>query len=276
MGLRSKMIAGAFACMSALSLAVIPAHAAEGNFVSFGDSIPADPTPGDYLNDKISKAVNAPGKNNLNCATNPNGFAAQAAARLNLDLADYSCAGASAFTGGQHISAQVDKAIADGKLNAGTKVVSIMAGFNDTYPHYINKTLSAADIRARYVGEMSAQINRIKAAAPQATIKTIGYNQITDGDFVCLVHVGGNASDRTFMPVMNEIEQLVQNMQRDTANATGTQFVDIKPSSAAHGICAPDQDRWISGVVDLPVVRNLPLHLTVGGHANTAEQIVRS
>ena len=60
-------------------------------------------------------------------------------------------------------------------------------------------------------------------------------------------------------------------MNQDLARATGTQFVDMKPGTAKHGMCARDEDREFAGLIDFYAgPGNMPIHVTQRGHARLA------
>lgn len=253
--------------------------ARQPNLVVFGDSVVADPPVGDYLARKAERG-SSDSTDGRFCPTSQSNFGVRAAAKLGLPVADYSCSGATAtgtrslFGGGQTIAVQVDRALVEGALTPATARVVVSNGFNDTYS---NAGLPDEEVRGRFVESMAPQIGRIRAAAPNARIQVVGYATITEGDHVCLFNAGGSVRDRTYAPQVGEWEQLAQDMQRDLAPATGTEFLDLKPSTAGRGMCAPDHLRSWAGIVDLNASpQNLPFHMNARGHEHVAEVIARS
>ena len=268
-----------------VTVAAAPAaDAQQRNLVVFGDSIIADtPTP-EYLVNRLgslsstsslsSGSAESSGSSVQQCPTSANNYGVRAGHRLGLPAWDYSCAGTTSISPGPQFSTQVDRALAAGALTPATARVIVTTGFNDTYN---NGNQSEQQIRARFVDAMRPQIQRIRTAAPNARIQIVGYATITDHDHVCLVHLGGNIRDRTYAPQVGYWERLVQGMQWDLANATGTQFVDMKPSTWDRGMCAPDHLRSWAGLLDFHAgPGNMPIHMTSRGHEHVANVIAAS
>lgn len=265
-----------------VSVAAPGADAQQRNLVVFGDSIIADtPTP-EYLVNRIGSVSSnsslssgsSDGSSFQQCPTSQNNYGIRAGHKLGLPAWDYSCAGTTSISPGPQFSGQVDRALGDGALTPATARVIITTGFNDTYN---NGNLSEGDIRARFVGAMRPQIDRIRAAAPNARIQIVGYSTITDNDHVCLVHLGGNIHDRTYAPQVGYWERLSQGMLSDLAHATGTQFIDMKPSTRDRGMCAPDHLRSWAGLIDFHAgPGNMPIHMTDRGHEHVANIIAAS
>lgn len=254
------------------------ATAKQRNLVIFGDSVIADPPLGQYLARKVEQGSSEFIGGRF-CPTSRSSFGVQAAAELGLGVADYSCAGATAtgsrsIFGGQDFAVQVDRALADATLNPATDRVLITLGFNDTYN---NLALPGHELRSRFVAVMVPQIERIRRAAPEARIQLIGYPTIADDEYVCLFNLGGSVRDRTYAPVIGQFEDLAQRMQQDLAVATGVEFLDLKPSTADNGMCAPDHLRGWAGLIDLNASPyHLPYHLNARGHEYVAEVVVES
>ncbi|MDO5513317.1 GDSL-type esterase/lipase family protein [Corynebacterium sp.] len=265
-----------------VSVAAPAADAQQRNLVVFGDSIIADtPTP-EYLINRIgSTSSNSPlssgsseGSSFQQCPTSQNNYGVRAGHKLGLPTRDYSCAGTTAISPGPQFADQVGRALRDGALNPATARVVITTGFNDTYN---NGNLSEWDIRQRFVGAMRPQVDRIRAAAPNARIQIVGYSTITDHDHVCLAHLGANIKDRTYAPQVGYWERLSQGMLSDLAHASGTQFVDLKPSTRDRGMCAPDHLRNWAGLIDFHAgPGNMPVHMTDRGHEHVANVIAAS
>lgn len=220
------------------------AEARQRNLVIFGDSVSADPPLEQYLARKIEQGSSESTGGRF-CPTSKSNFGVRAAAELGLTAADYSCSGATAtgtrsIFGGQDFAVQVDRALADAALSPATARVLITLGFNDTYSNY---ALPAHELRSRFVAATVPQIERIRQAAPEARIQIVGYPTIADDGYVCLVNLGGGVRDRTYAPVAGHFENLAQMMQQDLAEATGAEFLDLKPTTAGSGMCAPDHLR---------------------------------
>ena len=250
--------------LAALLLA-IPAPAHARTLVLFGDSVPADPPLRDYLKGKLG-ASGQP-----ECPTSAHNYGALAAAELGLTVADFSCSGTTStgvrsVFGGQDFSRQVDRAVAAGTLDDATPRVIVTTGFNDTYPR-------GADAPDLFLSAMIPQIERIHDAAPHARIQIVGYPTITDGDDICVVNT--DRLVRVHAPAVAHWERQAQQMQTELAAATGVEFVDLKESTRDRHMCAPDELRHWSAIID-DGPTNLPFHLNAHGHRHVAEVIARS
>ncbi|WIM67962.1 GDSL-type esterase/lipase family protein [Corynebacterium breve] len=275
-----RKVAGVVATLlTALTVVVAPfapqANAQQANAVLFGDSVLADPTVPGWAAGKMG--LDPRGSSNVAtwCPTSPTSFGKQAAAKLGLPAWDYSCTGTISISQGPKVGTQVDRALNDGALTPSTRRVILTTGFNDAY-NTGNRTPDQA--RAAYVSALTPQIDRIRQAAPNARIQIVGYPQITDGfGNVCLFHVGPNMFDRTPAPQVAGWENLAQWMQVDLANATGVEFLDMKPSTRWNSMCAQDDKRMWAGLVDFyGGPGNLPIHVNQRGHAHVSEVIARS
>ncbi|WP_115685416.1 GDSL-type esterase/lipase family protein [Corynebacterium senegalense] len=274
--LRRRLAAAAAAAVTALASApALPAaDAQERNMVIFGDSVIADPNAPQWAAGKLG--LDARGSSNINtwCPQSPTSWGRRAAAKLGLPAWDYSCSGTTTISQGPQLFSQVDRALRDGGLNPATARVIISTGFNDTYN---NDARPDADVRRDFVNYMAPQIAKIRTAAPNARIQFVGYPKITAGDRVCLFHVAPNTSDWTQLPQVQKWEDQAQWMQVDAARATGTEFLDLKPSTWGNHMCSPDSQRMWAGLVDFyGGPGNLPIHVNQRGHEHVAGVIAGS
>lgn len=270
MNLLKKSLSSALAVtLLAVGLAAPQASAQERNLVAFGDSVLADPRADIYLGNRLGSS-NPVG---VNCPQSFN-FAKRAGAKLGLPVRDFSCSGAVSMAAGPQMGEQVDAAIRTGALTPATTRVVYATGFNDTYHH---RNLNQAQMRAAWVQRNAPLIHRIRAAAPNARIQIVGYPTIGDNGNYCLVQLGGSSMDRTPMPFMWDWETKAQWMQVDLARATGTEFVDLKPSTRANGMCGADGERMWAGIIDFTGgPGNLPFHINSRGHEHVANVIAAS
>ena len=250
------------------------AAAGERNLVAFGDSVLADPQLDSYLSFRASSRFGSSRVNpSVDCPSGYN-FAKRTGAKLGMPVADFSCAGAVSMAQGPQISEQVRVAIERGALTPDTQRVLFATGFNDTYN---NSKLSDGDLRARWVAATAPHIAKIRDAAPNARIQIVGYPTIGSGDRYCLLHFGPQPADATALPTVQRYENVAQWMQVDLANATGTEFVDMKPATWDRGMCAGADKRLWAGLVDFSAgPGNLPLHINDRGQEFVAEQLARS
>ncbi len=272
-GIKKTLITAAIMMLGAstgLSIGLTPAQAAEPNLVAFGDSVLADPRADIYLQARLSSHQ----PTGLNCPKS-NNFASRTGAKLGLPVADYSCSGAVSMAQGPQISTQVDAAIASGALSPQTQRVLYATGFNDTYN---NRNLSQQEIRAKWVAFNAPLIEKIKAAAPNARIQIVGYPTIGTGNEYCLFHFGPSSSHMSLpLGFVRDWEDKAQWMQVDLAAATGTEFVDLKPSTRYNGTCALDNQRMWAGLIDFTGgPGNLPIHVNDRGHEHIANVLASS
>lgn len=267
----NKIVALCAGTMLATSIsAPLSANASERNLVAFGDSVIADPRADIYLNHQIASGLAPDRVNPDRCPTSATNYAKRAGAKLGLPVSDFSCAGATSMSGGKPLSTQVDWAIKTGALSSATKRVIFASGFNDTYN---NANLSQKQMRARFVKFTAPLVERIKRAAPNARIQIVGYSTITDQGNVCLV----NGQAPVPLHIIKHWEDSAQWMQVDLARATGTEFLDLKPSTVGRGMCSPDNKRMWASVIDFTGgPSNLPFHLNARGQAHVANVIARS
>lgn len=258
-----------------IALGVAPAaQAQERNMVIFGDSVIADPSGPQWAAGKLG--LDPRGRSDITtwCPTSPTSWGKRAAGKLGLPTRDYSCTGTVAIQKGPQFASEVNRAVADGGLNRNTARVIVSTGFNDTY-HPDGRDEAA--FRRDWVAAMTPQINRIRAAAPNARIQIVGYPKITAGDRVCLFHIAPNTSDWTRFGDVEMWENWIQRAQIDLARATGVEFLDLKPSTWNNNMCAPDSARMWAGLVDFyGGPGNLPIHVNQRGHEHVANVIARS
>lgn len=252
----TRILAAAVAAAASLMVPTV-AHAAPGNSVVVGDSIPANPTVVDYIAGKQQIKIPGARINKVGCGSDGT-FVAGYRSTYGGPVDDYTCAGGSLHTGGKHVDQMLSRAAARGDLNGATKEVAIFAGFNDTYPHLGRAPLSRIE-HDIYNGYVNA-IKLAKRYAPHAKIKLVGYPTI--GTNVCLVRPAPRVNLPLPAGIIHDIENRLQRSGRAAASATGAQFVDLKPVSAQHGMCS--NDPWMRGIIDA-VPGNLPVHMTHNG-----------
>lgn len=139
-----------------------------------------------------------------------------------------------------------------------------MAGFNDTYPHLGAKSFE--QMEGDIYNGISDAIYRARAAAPNATIKVVGYPHITNGNGdTCGFNVIPGVMLPNPTPAVEEIEWLLQRAAQNASRDAGAVFVDSKPISNGHEQCS--HDRWLVGIIDttVPDRYNLLLHMTRTG-----------
>lgn len=270
--------------IATIPAAITPAyaHTPVHNAVIFGDSVVANPDLIRYGATWLNIPTPPPATERGECPTSPHSFGIVAAELLKLRADNYSCPGAvalgnkSLFSASRRsVSLQIDQAESQRTLNKNTKRVFISLGFNDTYSQ-LARGRTDEQIRHEFAAKISQDAARIRKLAPHARIQLIGYPQITDNNSVCLVHVGNNLHDRTFAPGIAHLEQLAQDMGRDAAAASGVEFVDLKGATRHNHMCAPDNQRMWSGIIDGTAGHtNLPFHLNDRGHKYVASILAK-
>ncbi|AGS33823.1 Secreted hydrolase [Corynebacterium maris DSM 45190] len=248
--------------LAALLLA-IPAPAHARTLVLFGDSVPADPPLRDYVASELGSS------GHTDCPTSGDNYGVRTAEGLGLQAQDFSCSGATSpsvvsLLANRDFSQQVDRALTSAALDGDTARVLITVGFNDLYQ---------GGTPDNFVAAMIPQIERIHDAAPNARVQIVGYPTITDGDDICVVNT--DRVVRVHAPAVAHWERQAQHMQAELAAATGVEFVDLKESTRGRHMCAPDELRHWSAIID-DGPTNLPFHLNAHGHRHVAEVIARS
>lgn len=251
------------------------AGAREPNLVAFGDSIAADPLTSDWLVGKFKVLPQPEHQSRQGCPTGSNTYVQQVANGLGLLNEDYSCSGMAVTKPTyRRFDDAVTKAIADGALTVDTKRVLISVGANDVYDEQFNITLGNA---VPFLGQAAGSIEAIKQAAPNARVQIVGYPTIASGDAVCLLHVVPSQflpAPQLMLPQVAAAEGLAQQMQRELAQRTGVEFVDMKAPTQGNGMCAPDERREFAGVIDTTGPQNnLPVHANAAGHRHIAEVV---
>ncbi|WP_018297909.1 GDSL-type esterase/lipase family protein [Corynebacterium lubricantis] len=276
---RRKIVALVAVLLAAIGMVAAPnapeANAQNRNLVIFGDSWVSDPTVPEWAAGKLGLDPRGSSGVDTWCPTSNTSFGKVAARQLGLAAHDYSCTGTVTISQGPKLSTQVNRAVSERGLNAGTERVLISLGFNDTYN---NDNLPDSVVRERFVNYMRPQVARIRAAAPNARIQFVGYPQISDGrGNVCLFHVAPNVSDTTPFQKIGDWEVLGQWMLVDAARATGSEFIDLKPSTKDNNMCAPDHRRMWAGLVDFYAgPGHMPFHVNQRGHNHVGAVVAAS
>ncbi|MFR4189923.1 MAG: GDSL-type esterase/lipase family protein [Corynebacterium variabile] len=232
----------------------------------FGDSVPANPTALNFLADKAAEAglpvpaTVGPG----GCATD-NRLADGIAAASGIPVANYSCAGASLWSGETLISDTVSDAVSTGDLTSATREVIIFAGANDTYPLLMDG-VPLEEVGAAIRDSMAETVRQVHRTAPDARVKVLGYPRIADdAGEVCIINVTPGVLTPWMpdvgMPPVADIEASLQQAQIDGAADSGAEFVDLKEPSADSPMCS--DHRWFAGLIDTTAdPYNLPFHAT--------------
>lgn len=258
MRLHTKMVATSIAAAALMAGNITATAAVAGNTVLTGDSVVANPTLTDFLQNKAKVKTNT----GVGCVTDGSIANEIAIASEGAHVDQYQCAGASFATGGIHIEDTLRTAAQRGDLNPQTKNVVIVAGANDTYPYGSDVAASERAIRS---GLRNA-INVAHRHAPNAKVTVVGYPHVSFNNMSCY-NSGLGSSNPLPIPAGNTAgtEQRLQNTLREVTQQNNATFLDAWPMSQGHDACSPD--RWWVNLVDImpPAPGNLPFHLNAHG-----------
>lgn len=252
------------------------AKADDGNYVSFGDSIPSNPTQiqlSAQANDQLRSQLNIPEVAPGHCALGKDNFPNRIGHDTGIETNNYACAASPAAAEHPHnFRAQVDAALHEGKLNNKTRLVSVFFGFNDVYQ---DANLPFEEHKALFVNTMADQINRVRQAAPNARIVVGGYPDLTDGNNnICptnLFGVAGHVYGGGWAPV----QDFVRDWQRSAAEKAGVPYLDMMAEINAannNNGCTDNPHRLSASLVD-DQEHNLWGHLTADGNQFYADKV---
>lgn len=283
------ILTAAAAATAALSTEAMAVPASEsksgGEVVIFGDSIFANPTDREVAqflilkDEKISAIPGAkaiiggdPNWTPTDCLHGHKTVANELAQVSGRTVHDYSCAGAMgvvAQDGVRNFTQQIDLAQAEGNLDASTKTVLLQFGFND----YRDDSMKTNAGDRTYIDGMKEKIARIKQLAPNADVRMMSYPTLSDSNkMVCPVRIVANnpVPLRAPLETVTTGEQLTEDRDKVIAAETGTPIIDLKGRTKDLHTCAGDSERWVAGIIDVPVKHQLFMHLTDRGVDGTA------
>ncbi|OFT59324.1 hypothetical protein HMPREF3151_01520 [Corynebacterium sp. HMSC05H05] len=274
------------ALLAATSASPATAQPAD-NVVVFGDSFAANPdqylntvlrfTDGSSLSSTSSERVLRNNPSESGCLHGPDNWPSQLGAHTGAAVADWSCAGITS----EQMLGRIDHAVHTGALNAGTRAVTLGAGFNDHWRPLLDKpgtTYDAARTREQYLANMRAAAAKVRAAAPNAKIIIPGMLSVAGANgAICAFNVVPNLPLGVLTPTVHGWEQHHRDNQREAARQVGAAFLDINAQSTGHSTCARDADRWVAGLIDTTTAGyNMALHPSRAGSAFVAEQVARA
>lgn len=264
-------IAAAVTMAAATALSVFTAHDAQaaenGNIVTFGDSYAANPdeirnTVRDIQIPAVQNWVwNYP--HNNGCLQGPENWPRQLQAKTGAPVNDWSCTAETS----QSMLGKIDSAIGAGDIHPGTRAVVIAVGMNDYGPFGIRQGFNPLDpnrMEADYVRNLGIAADKIRSVAPNAKIIVSGSVAVSEPaapNMFCPFIPAPNVPLGFPLPALNQVE--IDNMahQQAAAAAHGLEFVDMRTGSAGHTMCAPDDQRYVAGGIDLATPgRTMGLH----------------
>lgn len=269
-------VAAATATVASVVVAGPAAEAQEKNVVLLGDSLMANPTFAfaEYMQGPGKATGNAPGE--WRCPRGDSRIAASLQREIGGKVEDFACTGAVAYApveGEKRLSRQVDSAINQGQLNGATTNVLIQIGMNDTW-----KAPGFYHVQSEnFVNEMKTQVGRVRAAAPNAKVTFLSYPSLVgkQGE-TCPVHI--NNAPPLIIPVgaVRAAVDSAHDWQRQSAAATGSNWVNLEQETLGHDMCAAKDQRWVAGILDnSSEPYNITTHLTHRGNDEVAKVIAR-
>lgn len=222
--------------------------------VSFGDSYTAGTNTGQT---QPSPA--------LFCAQAADNYPRQVARALGMTLVDRSCNGArigNVFAP-QQFQNETAPAQIDG-LMPDTRLVTIALGVNDNRlfgtlvgcSHYVAVTTSATPCKDKVLATtpnavseiptvtaaLVSAVRAIKAEAPNSEVVLLGYPQILPDGEQCPSRWPITNGDAAWV---NASLLQLDDAIKSAAAQTGSKFLDLRPVTAAHTVCAPEP--WFNG-----------------------------
>lgn len=273
---RNRLIRGALAVVSALSVglgALVAAPAAPaGNVVVMGDSYAANPD--QYYN--TLRGIDGFVPDNYpvtgNCLQAPNNWPRLMQQRHNLPVTDWSCSGLTSHSA----LSRIDHAVNAGAIHRGTRTVVLNYGINNFGPAGGDNGanfLDPGDVRARYLADVRAAA-KVRAAAPGVNIVLTGQMAITSDMIFCMANVVPNFPAGLPVPVLSDVEAWLQGNQREAARQIGASFVDLKAETACNATCAPDDQRYVAGILDTTTPHyNMMIHPSLQGSTYVADRM---
>lgn len=252
------------------------ASAHTGNLVTFGDSFTANPD----QNLNTFRGIPAIVKNypqNEGCLQAPNNWPRLLAAKTGRPLDDFSCTAATS----RAVLHKVHSAVNKGRVNDNSTVI-IAVGMNNFGGFGILDgvpIVNPAAVRKAYIADIKAAADKIRSVAPKAEIIISGALPTVDHSkpgvgLICSVNAGPGRGAGTPVPFLKEAEVANRANQRAAAEAIGAKFVDLLPVGEGHDTCAPEKDRWVSGLVMVTSPnQNMMFHPTQAGSQAYADTI---
>ncbi|MDO4928980.1 MAG: GDSL-type esterase/lipase family protein [Corynebacterium sp.] len=260
--------------------AIPNASAQTANIVALGDSLSANPNNLELaaannpeLREQLNIPPTAPGK----CVNGADNFPIRLGQQLGLPVENYACAGGTVEVApvmGTNLEFQTTNAIEQGALNADTRVVTMTFGYNDFYQDP-DREKPVEQRKAEASAAMEAQVQRIRAAAPNARIIMAGYPDLTDGqNNICPTNVLGLTS-HIYSPFFTFAQNEIQDWQRTITSQLGITYLDMKEEinvANNNNGCSNNPERYSAALID-SAEHQLWGHLTANGNQYYADRI---
>jgi lysophospholipase L1-like esterase len=167
-------------------------------------------------------------------------------------------------------------------VTPGTKLITIAVGGNDVDYNATAvecddpATCAAPPNLAALVANMrialKAMIEKIKAAAPSATIVFVTYPREVPAGINCPALGFTNSG----AAVVRSMGQMLENAFVQVAKPLGVIFVDPYAVPGDHTVCAPPSQRWTQGSKYVFGVTGFAHHPTALGHKAMAQMIIKT
>ncbi|MGO1703633.1 MAG: SGNH/GDSL hydrolase family protein, partial [Candidatus Corynebacterium faecigallinarum] len=205
------------------------------NLVTFGDSFTANTH--SVANNIESSAEDYPQQSGCHIA--PDAWPGLLAEDTGIPVQNWACTN----SGTAHMLNRVTRAIDAGHVNDSSTVV-LSSGMNDK-----QRELGDAEITANFL----AAVEKIQDAAPGAEIIILGRLATTDPDGrQCSVNLIPNLPLGQMSEDTAAHEDAVQDIQRNVAERTGVEFIDIREMTIEkNSTCGLDHERYVAGVLDV-------------------------
>ncbi|MCI1257000.1 MAG: GDSL-type esterase/lipase family protein [Corynebacterium provencense] len=233
--------------------AVAPSATAQpGNIVTFGDSFSANP---DQVQNTLRgvpgvSEVLGPYPSTAGCLQAPDNWPHLLGEKTRKAVDDWSCTAQTS----RSMLGRVDGALAAGVIrNDSTVVMAIgMNNFGGFGVLDGVNILDPANIRDNYIADIRTAADRIRTKAPDAKIVISGALPTVDRDTMvfCPVNVVPDHPAGIPVPLLRDIENWNRENQIAAAQAAKGTYVEMIDTSRGHDTCAPDQERYVAGVVD--------------------------
>ncbi len=214
------------------------------------------------------------------CGRSTNNYPSVVAQELELELVDVSCGGAT--LGNLLDQPQGEAAPQVEAVTPDTELVTITAGGNDVsyslttllcgQPDPCLADIDTASIDAALL-DLPNRFQDLAAAirdrAPEATLLLVTYPDVVPDEGAECAALGLDADEAAYIDGLGD---RLEEAFRTAAEASDLVLIDVYVSSAGHGPCAADADRWVSGVDG--GTESFGYHPTGAGHRAVADLIV--
>lgn len=285
----SRFLASVLAVFAVFSAALgqaAPAAAQPArNVVVFGDSFTSNPDQYRHFSSAFLSSGSSTARAHEGypaqggCLQAPDNWPRLMQARTGMNVADYSCTGHASLD----LPGRVDQAVRDGVFGPGTRAVVLSIGINDYMPWKVEAAgtrYNADAIRERYVANMRQAAAKVRAAAPRAKLIIPGMLSVSEDSGLqrlCTINVVPNMPLGLPFPTVQRIENQNRDNQRAAAQVIGATFIDLKKQSRGHGTCAPDEQRWVAGLIDTTTPSYaMAFHPSRAGSTFIADQVARA